>query len=194
MKTVLVRAVVVLGITVSASFPFLVDQEPVELLTCRERGVHGLVSLCDLFSTNRVFLTEGAPVPRRRAIALAKHPLYLPESLPGALARERPEFWAVDRQVGVRYRSGSESGLVVTYSLWPPGAEPSEHYVEKARQWKPGEAITIQGWPAYVSSDGGGLSGISVVTVTIDRTEVGLFGRVELDILIEIAESLSRLA
>ena len=194
MRAVLARAVVVVGIAVSASIPFrLADREPVELLTCRERGIIGPTSLCDLFLTDRAFLSEGARVLQRRAIDLAKHPLYLPQALPGALAEEEPEFWAADHQVGVRYRSGSESGLVITYSLWPPGAEPSEHYLGKARQSKRGETMTIQGWPAYVSSGGGGLSGVSVVTVTIDRTEVGLFGRVDLEILIKVAESLSRL-
>jgi hypothetical protein len=192
-----------LGILAAVAFAgltaYVLRPEP-KLLTCMEPGVvTGPWPGCDLFRTDYPFMDERSS--QERAFGLAKHPLYLPDRLPPALEDERPEFWAVDRQVGVRYRSGSESGLVVSYSLWPAGRDPADFYRRAPSQWGAGEATTVNGWPAWIipaftpdtAPSSAALLNVSVVHVTIDRTEVTLFGRVPIEDLLDVTESLERI-
>jgi hypothetical protein len=169
----------------------------VSLEPCREpSGFLGPVRpFCHLFLTREPLLLDGHRTSLAEAVELAKHPLYLPTTLPAALADERAEVWTADRQVGIRYRSGSESGLVVTHGLWPPGRDPGSSYTGFAGEWGGGRPISIEGWPglAIPASDAGlGQPPVSVVSVTLDRTEVRLYGRVPIQNLVEVAESLRR--
>jgi hypothetical protein len=197
-RRVMVAAVVVLGLSAAGAMALILQPEP-RLLSCVERGIIGGVAPCDFFRTDRTLM--GHRTSAERAIHLARHPLYLPERLPAALEGERPEFWAADRQVGVRYRSGSESGLVVFFALWPSGRDPAEFYCRAPDEWGAGETTTIGDRPAWVIPNASGWTAppnlavlnVSAVHVTIDRTEVTLFGRVLVGELVDAAESLRRL-
>jgi hypothetical protein len=148
-----------------------------------------------MFLTKEPLFPGGNPTSLPDAARVAKHPLYLPARLPRALGDERPEAWIVDRQVGIRYSSGSESGLVVDYGLWPPGGDPASSYKGIVRESGGGETTPIQGWPGLVipaSAAGPQEPPVSIVAVTLDRTEVRLYGRVPIQDLVEVAESLQR--
>jgi hypothetical protein len=152
--------------------------------------------ICDLFEISEPLLPGGKPLSLTGAVALAKHPILLPATLPPPLAGERPYAWAIDRQVGIRYRKGSESGLVLTFSLWPSGADPAARYVSMARSWGVGDVTTIAGRSAWVIPRDAppGPPQFSVVHVTFDRTEVTLFGRVPIENLMVVARSLRRVS
>jgi hypothetical protein len=169
----------------------------VPLEPCREPpGFRGPARpFCHLFLTREALLLDGHPTSMREGVELAKHPLYVPTWLPAALADERPEVWMSDRQVGIRFRSGSESGLVLTYGLWPPGRDPAVSHANFRGQWGGGRQLSIAGWPGLAipaSAAGFGQPPVSVVNVTLDRTEVRLYGRVSIQNLVEVAESLER--
>jgi hypothetical protein len=186
-----------LGLALVAAVAFLLRPEP-QLLPCTERGALS-ISPCDMFRTDRPLMGQRSSA--ELAIGLAKHPLYLPDRLPAALTGEVPEFWVSDRQVGVRYRSGSESGLVITFSLWPNGRDPAESYRRAPAEWGAGATTTIGRWPAWVvpaarsgaAPASAAVLNVSVVHVTIDRTEVTLSGRVPIEELVDAADSLRRL-
>jgi hypothetical protein len=187
------------GLAVIAGVVVLLRPEP-QLQPCVERGVvPGDRAGCDLFRTDHRFM--GERLSEERAVSLAKHPLYLPDRLPPALEGQHSEFWAVDRQVGVRYRSRTDSGLVVTFSLWPAGRDPADFYRRAPGEWGAGAATTINGWLAWIvpafteatAPPSASLLNVSVVHVTIDRTEVTLFGRVPIEDLVDATESLRRI-
>jgi hypothetical protein len=170
--------------------------DDVRLEPCRQdSGFRGPVLPCHLFLTREPLLLDGRRTSLREAVELAQHPLYVPTSFPAALADERPEVWVADRQVGIRYRSGSESGLVVMYGLWPTGRDPGAFYADFSGEWGRGRPVSIGGWPGLMIPPGEAGSGgppVSVVNVTLDRTEVRLYGRVPIQNLVEVAESLQR--
>jgi hypothetical protein len=193
--TVPVRAalVAVASTAVGVTFAGLGDRS---LEPCREPpGFLPIGSFCQMFRPREPLLLQGRRASLQEAVDLARHPLFLPARLPRALANERPQVWVADRQVGVRYRSGSRSGLVVHYGLWPTGRDPAAFYASFPREWGAGRPVSIDGWPGLVLSPdeaGPGQPPVSIVNVSFDRTEVRLYGRVPVQELIGIAESLQR--
>jgi hypothetical protein len=169
------------------------------LLPCEDHAFQGPVEggICYLFDTRRPIGIDATKGSLGEASRMARFPIYLPSRLPPALAHQRPEFWVSGRQVAVRYRSGSESGLAVTYSLWQPGGDPARHYEDRRRELGFGRTTTIAGGPALMVPRHGpapsrSSSPVSVVAVTLDRTEVVLFGRVPVTDLVAVAEGLER--
>ena len=195
--TVPVRAALVGAASVVAlAVGIIAGLGPEPLQPCRDdTRSRALRPFCDLFRTSEPLFSDGHRTSLGDAASLAKHPLYLPARLPTALADERPEVWILDRQVGIRYRSGGESRLVVTYGLWPPREDPGTHYVRYVRDLGGGRTVSMDGWPGLVvppNAGGPRQPPVTTVAVTIDRTEVRLYGRVPVQELIGIAESLQR--
>jgi hypothetical protein len=165
------------------------------LLPCREGpglAPGELRPICALFDIREPLLPGGAPISLVTAAHIALHPIYVPHDLPPALRDHHPQAWRVDRQVSIRYRAGSESGLVLTFALWPTGVDPVKRYSGMTHSWDAGYTTTIAGHPAWVvpRDEGREHRPFSAVHVTFDRTEVSLLGRVPVKELIEVALSL----
>lgn len=129
------------------------------------------------------------------AVLRAQPVLYLPSYLPPALAGEEPQFWLFGRQAIVRYSSGSESGLAIRHRLWRTGWDPAEVYRRDARETNGARTVWVRGSPGFAigwHAIDGHQPAMSFVQITFDRTEVDLDGRIPLEDLLRVAESLER--
>lgn len=149
----------------------------------------GWVDPMSIFDSERPLLSPGSIVTLEAAVSAAGRPIYLPSGLPDEAAVEA-EVWFSEptRDVGLRY--GAELAIVETE--WQPGAIPSEVYATRAEETKVGQATTIGGHDAFVirpDEQAPGFPPFSVVLLSIDGTEVAMYGNMPIDELVTIAES-----
>jgi hypothetical protein len=134
-----------------------------------------------LFPAGKATTLEDAP-------AVSGSPVWQPE----ARADQTPEVWVSEdaQEVGLRY--GSD--LVLLQTPWPPGAkDPETTYAEQAESWKAGYTTEIDGHAAWVIPAGSRepeQPPVSVIHVAIDGIDVTLYGRMKVDDLVAIAETL----
>jgi len=149
----------------------------------------GWVDPMSIFDGDRALLSPGSIVTLGVAAAAVGRKVYLPTELTGVPTSD-PEVWLSrpTNDVGLRY--GSD--LVIVQTEWQPGTNPSNLYASRAEESKVGEATIIGGYDAFVvlpHEQAPGFPPFSVVLLSIEGTQVAMYGDMPIEQLILIAES-----
>lgn len=156
--------------------------------TSANPGIRGMEALFD--SSQPLFVDTSGPTSYSEAINKADFTVATPQTLPKGV--ERTEVWYSDSSGEVAMRYGDT--LVIEYVPWVADNPPAVEYANMAKQYGAGEATTVAGQPAWVvpaGSAGEGQPPVAEVHVAVNGVEVTLYGKMSIDELVTVADSLS---
>lgn len=156
--------------------------------TSANPGIRGIEALFD--SSQPLFVDTPEATSYSEAISKADFTVATPQTLPPGV--QRTEVWYSDSSGEVAMRYGDT--LVIEYVPWVADNSPAAEYANMVKQYGAGKATTVAGQPAWVvpaGSAGEDQPPVAEVHVAVNGVEVTLYGKMSIDELVAVANSLS---